>query len=152
MVCDWTTIMVCDWSAIMVRDWTGITVCNWTAIMVCDWTTVMVCDWSAIMVCDWTGIMVCDWTAIMVCDCFLMLQCCPGSVDTDMSSHRGTKTVDEGRMAAWVNVIHRLVLGRQFRLWFHSWRGRDNNISNASGLNNFQFSTKIPLSVSCIRV
>ena len=28
-----------------------------------------------------------------------MLQCCPGYVDTDMTSHKGLKTIDEGTMS-----------------------------------------------------
>ena len=28
--------------------------------------------------------------------CFL-LQCCPGYVDTDMTGHKGTKTLDDGK-------------------------------------------------------
>ena len=30
-------------------------------------------------------------------DFIFLLQCCPGYVDTDMSSHKGTKTIDEGK-------------------------------------------------------
>lgn len=29
--------------------------------------------------------------------CYVQLQCCPGYVDTDMTSHKGNKTIDQGR-------------------------------------------------------
>ena len=36
---------------------------------------------------------------VCVMDVFLF-QCCPGYVDTDMTSHKGWKTLDEGKLSA----------------------------------------------------
>ena len=39
----------------------------------------------------------------MCCQCmevqfFLSIQCCPGYVDTDMTSHKGHKTIEQGEL------------------------------------------------------
>ena len=34
-----------------------------------------------------------------------LLQCCPGYVDTDMSSHKGPKTIDEGMHTPTLNSV-----------------------------------------------
>ena len=36
---------------------------------------------------------------------FLVLQCCPGYVDTDLASHKGWKTIDEGMMLRINSVL-----------------------------------------------
>ena len=50
--------------------------------------------------CPQKGIHVVHTIIFLLC----YFQCCPGYVDTDMSSHKGTKTIDQG-ILFYKNVI-----------------------------------------------